>query len=94
MLKGVLELLESLIFSLLTVPPTQNGAFAAGNVSHSDEPGASFVTHFVVIQPWSRHLQVVGSRPDTLLHNFATLLPGATSSDFQRIVELKVLLGF
>ena len=35
-------------------------------------------------------MQVVGSRPDTLLHNFATLLPGATSSDFQRIVELKV----
>lgn len=33
---------------------------------------------------------MVGSRPDTLLHNFATLLPGATSSDFQRIVELKV----
>lgn len=35
-------------------------------------------------------VQVVGSRPDTLLQNFATLLPGATASDFQRIVELKV----
>jgi len=36
-------------------------------------------------------VQVVGSRPDTLLQNFATLLPGGTASDFQRIVELKVI---
>lgn len=36
-------------------------------------------------------LKVVGSRADTVVHNFATLMPDASAADFHRIVDLKVL---
>ena len=35
-------------------------------------------------------LKVVGSRPENLADNFATLLPSASAATFQRILELKV----
>ena len=34
--------------------------------------------------------QVIGSRPDTLIENFRTLLPTGTGADFRRILDLKV----
>ena len=34
-------------------------------------------------------LKTVGSRPDTLIENFRTLLPTGTAADFQRILDLK-----
>ena len=35
-------------------------------------------------------LQVVGSRPDTVVDNFFTLMPQGAAADFQRIIDLKV----
>ena len=37
-------------------------------------------------------LKVVGSRPDNLADNFTTLMPNASASMYQRILDLKVLL--
>ena len=37
-------------------------------------------------------LKVVGSRPDTLADNFFTLMPNGTLPDYQRIIDLKVML--
>lgn len=34
-------------------------------------------------------LKTVGSRPNTLIENFRTLLPTGTATDFQRILDLK-----
>ena len=36
-------------------------------------------------------LKVVGSRPEHLVPNFFTLLPSGTPTDFQRILDIKVL---
>jgi hypothetical protein len=38
-------------------------------------------------------LKVIGSRPDTLIENFRTLLPTGTGADFRRILDLKVCWG-
>ena len=35
-------------------------------------------------------LKVIGSRPDNLSDNFATLMPNAPPALYQRILELKV----
>ena len=35
-------------------------------------------------------MQVVGSRPDTVVDNFFTLMPQGAAADFQRIIDLKV----
>ena len=35
-------------------------------------------------------LKVVGSRPENLVDNFATLMPLGTAADFQRILDIKV----
>ena len=53
--------------------------------------------YLISTEPW-RHsacaLKVIGSRPDTLIENFRTLLPTGTGADFRRILDLKVLTGF
>ncbi|KAK9786068.1 hypothetical protein WJX73_001616 [Symbiochloris irregularis] len=36
-------------------------------------------------------LKVVGSRPENLVDNFATLMPTGNAADFQRILDIKVL---
>ena len=38
-------------------------------------------------------LKVIGSRPENLADNFATLLPNASPAMYQRILDLKVRFG-
>ena len=51
-------------------------------------------SHPALLHPewWRDAVQVVGSRADTVVQTFATLLPDGTPQDFQRVVELKVRL--
>lgn len=39
-------------------------------------------------------LKVIGSRPDNLADNFATLMPSASAAVYQKILDLKVLHPF